>query len=221
MISNNSSLRYVGQNDVVHTGLYSKKAARLLDWVLSEAYLETFEFSNFTVGSHFLPQNIETLSEQKTLKRKCKLCRLHMVGFTSEGEVTFTLNCGSDHFYGIEGKPSRSNIIRHLNILFSWFYAHHTKEQNREMERLRTVLSKNASKKKYADLYGIPFNPFKAGLMQEQINLFNDAIELKKESRHKWNHTLDDEEMDKYERRYSDAIYDRHRIWWKMYLMME
>ena len=221
MISNNSSLRYVGLNDVVHTGLYSKKAARLLDWVLSEACVEAFKFSNFSVGTQFLPQNMEDMSECKRLKRKFKSCRPHMVGFTSVGEVTFTLNCGGNHFYGIEGKPSCDNILRHLNILFSWFYAHHTKEQNREMERLRIVLSRNASKKKYADLYGIPFNPFKAGLMQEQINLLNDAIEFKKDSKHKWNQTLDVEEMEKYERRYFDAMCCRHRIWWKMYLMME
>lgn len=219
MIGKEYSSRYIGQNEVVHTGLYSKKAARLLDLILSEAYLEWLKFDNFIVGAFYCPQNMEDKSEHKRLKRKFKASKPHMVGFTSEGEVTFTLNSG--RFYSIEGKPSRTKILRHLDILFSWFYAHHAQEQNMEMERLRTVLSRNASKKKYADLYGIPFNPFKVGLMQEQINMFNDDIEFKKECAHKWNQTLDVEEMDKYERRYSDAIYDRHRIWWKMYLMME
>ncbi len=219
MIGKKYSSRYIGQNEVVHTGLYSKKAARLLDWVLSEAYLEWLKFDNFIQNAFYCPQNMEDKSEYKRLKRKFKTFKPHMVGFTSEGEVTLTLNGG--RFYSIAGKPSRTNILHYLNILFSWFYLHHTKEQNMEMERLRTVLSRNASKRKYADLYGIPFNPFKAGLMQEQIDMSNDVIEFKKDNKNKWNKTFSIEEMEKYERRVLDAIYDRHRIWWKMYLMME
>ena len=210
------------EEEMVHTGLYSKKAARLLDWMFSFAYQKYLANYGFLAPTHFLPQNFESSNDFRILRKTHKSFKPHLINFTTNGEIVFYLNCAyTSHFYYDLGTPSRKNILTHLDILFSAFYLDHSKEQNNEMERLRKTLASDVSREKYADLYGTPFDAIKSTLLDEYLKKQNELIEFKKTAKKKMNNAPLGEQIEKYRRQYFDAVEDIHRNWWKMYLLLE
>ena len=207
---------------VVHTGLYSRKAARLLDYFIGTFYAPYFlkhEISTVISGVYYLPQNIED-DDSFVFRDRLKDTRLmkpHFVTICPTGEICLTVKFLYSNVFFNDNRLHKPGLIKHLTAMFDLFRLSHTKEQNVEIERLLKVLTSRVSKRKYADLHGIPLNPFAFKVAEDTLKTLKVIQEIKdRELRNA--HMYADPN---YYRMYANNAYAKHKHWWKLMLLLD
>ena len=211
---------------VMHTGLYSRKAARLLDYFIGTFYAPYIlkrEISTVISGVCYLPQNMESddcfVLKYENLK-DIKLMKPHFVTICPTGEICITVRFLFPNKIFDESILNKPGIIKHLMSMFDLFCLSHTKEQNVEIERLLKVLTSKVSKEKFADLYGIPLDPFAFEVAEDTLKTLK-CIQETKDNDIKNARNYSDETAAAYYRKYADGMRAKHKHWWKLMLLLE
>ena len=101
--------------------------------------------------------------------------------------------------------------------MFDMFCLSHTEEQNAEIERLLKVLTSRVSKRKYADLYGIPLNPFAFEVAEDTLKTLKVIQKIKDRDLRAARIYSDPN----YYRMYAANAYAKHKYWWKLMLLLD
>ena len=223
------------QRSRVYTGLYSRKAARLLDWLFASAYapylperMESFRKTVSIFEMLVFPQNMacdESLW-MKEWKGQPKI-HPHFVIIDANGEISYIIGpCyWNPDYFDDNDDLSPEGAMKHLNVLFLHFYKNHTAEQNAEMKRLHNVLMEQLYGKLYdddfSDLYGNPFDMFKGIIAQKCCDNHCTAREERDDAKWQWWKKLGDEHCKRVVKKYIKATCNVNKTWWKLMLLLD
>jgi hypothetical protein len=210
---------------VVHTGLYSRKAARLLDYFIGTLYAPYFLKRVISTNIHgvcYLPQNMED-DDNFVFHDHLKGIRLmkpHFVTICPTGEICLTVKFLFKNKFFNSDNLHKPGLIKHLTAMFDMFCLSHTEEQNAEIERLLKVLTSRVSKRKYADLYGIPLNPLAFEVAEDTLKTLKDIQKIKDRDL-RAARIYSDATAANYYHKYADKAYAKHKHWWKLMLLLD
>lgn len=206
----------------VSVGFLTRKAARILDRVISYAF-DSYNNLNdgFGAGQYYDSQNV-CPDDFESLSFKRKSAKMHFVTLNENGEVCFYLSWHEFSSAPIarRGVLSKAEVYRQLEIIANHFYMSHPMKDNLEVHRLMNVIIRSAHSKKYGDLIGKPLDPFKCGEVRSVLMMMKDLKDMQKKCISNMSSGGADETL-KYTRQYLDCVYEKHALWWKLYHILE